>query len=60
MARAELAKAVSREAFRQGLVIELAGPNDEVIKFLPPLVIPEATLRQGLSLISRIVESVGS
>lgn len=58
MPRPDLAKAVSREAFRQGLIIELAGPNDEVLKFLPPLVIEEATLRKGVSTLSQIIASV--
>ena len=58
MPRPDLAKAVSREAFRQGIIIELAGPNDEVLKFLPPLVIEEATLRKGVSTLSQIVASV--
>jgi len=58
MPRPEQAKAVSREAFRQGLIIELAGPNDEVVKFLPPLVIEEATLRKGVALLSQIIASV--
>jgi len=58
MPRPDLAKAVSREAFRQGIIIELAGPNDEVLKFLPPLVIEEAILRKGVSMLSQIVASV--
>jgi diaminobutyrate-2-oxoglutarate transaminase len=58
MPRPEHAKAVSREAFRQGLIIELAGPNDEVVKFLPPLVTEEATLRKGVALLSQIIASV--
>jgi diaminobutyrate-2-oxoglutarate transaminase len=58
MPRPEHAKAVSREAFRQGLIIELAGPNDEVLKFLPPLVIEEAILRKGVSMLSQIIASV--
>jgi diaminobutyrate-2-oxoglutarate transaminase len=58
MPRPDLAKAVSREAFRQGLIIELAGPNDEVLKFLPPLVIEETTLRKGVSTLSQIIASV--
>jgi diaminobutyrate-2-oxoglutarate transaminase len=58
MPRPDLAKAVSREAFRQGIIIELAGPNDEVLKFLPPLVIEEAILRKGVSTLSQIIASV--
>ena len=58
MPRADLAKAVSREAFRQGIIIELAGPDDEVLKFLPPLVIEEQTLRRGVATLARIIDSL--
>ncbi|MDT8272851.1 MAG: diaminobutyrate--2-oxoglutarate transaminase [Desulfomonilia bacterium] len=42
---------VSSEAFRRGLIIELAGANDDVLKFLPPLVIEEEVLKEGLKII---------
>lgn len=58
LAKPEAAKAVSREAFKQGIIIELAGPEDEVVKFLPPLVIEESDLRDGALTIGRIVDSV--
>jgi diaminobutyrate-2-oxoglutarate transaminase len=38
-------------AFQRGLVIEPVGPNDEVLKILPPLVIEESELRQGLDIL---------
>lgn len=53
-----IAKSISQEAFRQRMIIELAGPNDEVVKFLPPLVIEEKSLRHGLETISQIVSSL--
>jgi diaminobutyrate-2-oxoglutarate transaminase len=48
---------ISTEAFNRGLVIELAGAEDDVLKFLPPLVIEEEVLREGLAIIE---ESIGS
>ncbi|MDD5723966.1 MAG: diaminobutyrate--2-oxoglutarate transaminase [Syntrophales bacterium] len=42
---------VSAEAFERGLLIELAGAKDDVLKFLPPLVIEEELLQQGLKII---------
>ena len=42
---------VTAEAFERGLVIERAGAKNDVIKFLPPLVIEEELLRQGLEII---------
>lgn len=41
----------SREAFERGLLIETAGADDQVLKFLPPLVIEEDLLREGLGII---------
>ncbi|MBN1498275.1 MAG: diaminobutyrate--2-oxoglutarate transaminase [Spirochaetes bacterium] len=48
---------VSAEAFSRGLVIELAGANNDVLKFLAPLVIEEDQLRRGLEIID---ESIGA
>ena len=36
------------KCFERGLIIETAGPNDEVVKCLCPLIITEAELTQGL------------
>ncbi|XSG85037.1 MAG: diaminobutyrate--2-oxoglutarate transaminase [Methylohalobius sp. ZOD2] len=47
---------ISERAFKKGLVIELAGADDHVLKFLPALTIEEATLREGLAIID---ESIG-
>lgn len=54
-----LAGQVSRAAFRRGLVVETAGPRDEVLKILPPLVIDDAALERGLDMIaSSLAEAV--
>ncbi len=47
---------VSSEAFSQGLLIELAGSSDDVLKFLPPLTIEKELLTEGLQIID---ESIG-
>ncbi len=47
--------AVTEEAFERGLVIERAGAKNDVIKFLPPLVIEEELLRQGLNIIDESI-----
>ena len=47
----KLATAISQEAFRRGLVIETAGPQDEVLKTLPPLTISENQLERGLEIL---------
>jgi diaminobutyrate-2-oxoglutarate transaminase len=50
-----LAAHVSHTAFQHGLVIERCGPNDRVMKFLPPLVIDEPVLQEGLEIIRQSV-----
>lgn len=51
---------VSREAFNQQLIIELAGAEDNVVKFLPSLTIDEATLREGMDIIDQAIDAVVS
>jgi len=46
---------VSKAAFENGLVIELSGADDEVIKFLPALTIEEDTLREGIGIIDKAI-----
>ena len=47
-----LADSVSKRCFEKGLIIELAGRKDSVIKLLPPLIIPDDELLQGLDIIA--------
>ncbi len=53
--RPGFANEVSAEAFANNLVIELAGADDTVVKFLPALIIEEETLRQGISIIDQVI-----
>lgn len=55
---AAIAGKISREAFRRGLIIETAGPNDEVVKALPPLTIDEHGLTKGLAILADSVAHV--
>lgn len=50
-----LANKITSRAFREGLVIETSGAEDQVIKLLPPLTIEEETLRKGLDILERSV-----
>ncbi len=50
---AEAAAQVKEEAFRQQLLIETCGPNDSVIKLMPPLTITSEVLAEGLDILSR-------
>ncbi|MCC7374081.1 MAG: diaminobutyrate--2-oxoglutarate transaminase [Verrucomicrobiales bacterium] len=53
-----LAKGISKRCFEKGLIIELAGSEDQVLKFLPPLVITEETLAAGLKIFAEAVDTV--
>lgn len=52
-----VAGAISREAFQRGLIIETAGPQDEVIKLLPPLTITDEQLEQGLDILAESTQA---
>jgi diaminobutyrate-2-oxoglutarate transaminase len=54
----ELAKKVSSAAFERGLLVETAGPDDEVIKLLPPLTATDFEIDQGLALLADAVQTV--
>lgn len=53
-----LAAECSRRAFERGLIIETAGVEDQVLKLLPPLMIPDADLQAGLRIIDSVVSAV--
>ena len=55
-----VARLISQEAFRNGLIIETAGPSDEVLKALPPLTISGDELQQGLDVLKRSAATVFS
>jgi diaminobutyrate-2-oxoglutarate transaminase len=54
----ELARKVSFAAFERGLLVETAGPSDEVVKFLPPLTVTDNEIDQGLALLADAVQTV--
>jgi len=45
------ARDASQAAFERGLVLETAGADDQVLKFLPALTIDEELLREGLQIV---------
>jgi len=54
---AEIAKQITTNCFKEGLIIG-ACSTGEIIKFIPPLTIEEATLKRGLEYFARAVKSV--
>ncbi|WP_434063564.1 diaminobutyrate--2-oxoglutarate transaminase [Paramicrobacterium fandaimingii] len=60
MANGELADAVCEEAFKNGLLVETAGPSGEVVKLLAALTIPDDVLDAGLDILESAVATVAS
>jgi len=52
------ANGVSQEAFHRKLIIETAGANGQVLKFLPALTIEEDLIKEGLKIIDESIEAV--
>lgn len=52
------AKKVSKLAFQKGVIIELAGNEDQVLKFLPPLTIEWDHLKEGLAIVAEALDEV--
>ncbi|MCB2181901.1 MAG: diaminobutyrate--2-oxoglutarate transaminase [Desulfobulbaceae bacterium] len=53
-----LASQISEKCFESGLVIELAGADDQVVKFLPALTIDEDTLLRGISIVDASIATI--
>jgi diaminobutyrate-2-oxoglutarate transaminase len=51
----ETAAKVSSSAFERGLIVELCGPAESVVKLMPPLTIDDDTLLEGLSKLSAAI-----
>ena len=49
---------VSAAAFEQGLVLETSGAESTVVKLMPPLVIDDDLLEEGLQILARSLEDV--
>jgi len=49
---------VSAAAFERGLIIETAGADASVLKFLPPLIIEEELLKEGLEIVDKAIGDI--
>lgn len=54
---ADLCGAICSECFENGLVIETAGSESNVIKFLGPLVITEELIHEGFDILKKAIET---
>lgn len=52
--------AVRAECLERGLIVLACGPNDEVLRLIPPLSITDDELSLGLSILTKAVRSRGS
>lgn len=52
------ASEVTTKCFEKGLIIELSGAYDQVIKFLPPLTIEEEVLNEGLNIVDESIDEL--
>lgn len=55
---AGIAKKTSAECFKRGLVIELAGREECVLKLMPPLIISDNSLMKGLDIIFQSIKAM--
>ncbi|MBP2365427.1 diaminobutyrate--2-oxoglutarate transaminase [Pseudonocardia parietis] len=53
-----LAEKIAGKAFEHRLLLETAGPNDEVLKLLPPLTTSDDEIDEGLGIIAESVRTV--
>ena len=53
-----LADEICAAAFKEGLIVETSGPKDEVVKFLPPLIIDEEGINLGMDLLEKSIQNV--
>ncbi|PTM59621.1 diaminobutyrate--2-oxoglutarate transaminase [Desmospora activa] len=53
----DFASKVCKEAFTRQLIIETSGPDDEVAKLLPPLIIDDEGLDRGLAILEESIKA---
>ncbi len=60
MPNGAVAGTITKHCFERGLVIETAGAEDQVVKFLAPFTIEDDTLAEGLGILSEAVDKAMS
>ena len=54
----ELAGMITKKAFQKGLIIETSGADDQVVKFLCPLIISRDNLKKGIDIVEEAIKEV--
>jgi diaminobutyrate-2-oxoglutarate transaminase len=49
---------IAKDCFKNGMIIETAGPSDEVVKFFCPLTITDAELDKGLTIFENAIDNI--
>ena len=56
----DLAGKITSHAFQKGLIIETSGADDQVVKFLCPLIISDENLKRGIDIVEASIREVCS
>lgn len=55
----EFASTIRKKCFENGLILETCGSTDQVVKFMPPLVISEDEINEGLEIFKKsVIQSI--
>jgi len=54
----DLAGKITHSAFQKGLIIETSGADDQVIKFLCPLITSDENLKKGIDIVEQAVKEI--
>lgn len=54
----DTADKICQAAFKRGLIMETSGPNGEVMKLLPPLIIDKEGLEKGINIIDESIKEL--
>lgn len=57
---AEMTTAIAKACHAQGVVVLTAGTHGNVLRFLPPLVIPPELLNEGLDVLEQVIDQLAS
>lgn len=54
----DIAGKITHNAFQKGLIIETSGADDQVVKFLCPLIIADEDLKKGIDIVEQAIKEV--
>ncbi len=54
----DIAGKITHHAFKNGMVIETSGADDQVVKFLCPLIISDVNLKKGIDIVENAIREV--